>query len=74
MAVGLIWDAEAAERIVAKGEADMVAMARELLDHPNWPLQAMAALGADARYATWPPEFGWWLDKRERLITKLGLR
>ncbi|MEM0944182.1 MAG: NADH:flavin oxidoreductase/NADH oxidase, partial [Pseudomonadota bacterium] len=45
MAVGLIWDAAAAERIVAGGEADMVALARELLDQPNWPLHARAALG-----------------------------
>lgn len=74
MAVGLIWDAAAADRIVAEGQADMVAMARELLDHPNWPLQAMARLGADDRFAAWPPESGWWLDKRERLCAKLGLR
>ncbi|MEM8793029.1 MAG: NADH:flavin oxidoreductase/NADH oxidase [Pseudomonadota bacterium] len=74
MAVGLIWDAEAAERIIANGDADMVALARELLDHPNWPLQAMATLGADERFNAWPPEFGWWLDKRERVCTKLGLR
>ena len=25
-------------------------------------------------YATWKPEFGWWLSRRERLVTKLGLR
>ncbi|MEM7545404.1 MAG: NADH:flavin oxidoreductase/NADH oxidase [Pseudomonadota bacterium] len=74
MAVGLIWDADAAERIIAEGEADMIAMARELLDHPNWPLQAMARLGADERFAAWPPESGWWLDKRERLCKKLDLR
>ncbi|MEM9044625.1 MAG: NADH:flavin oxidoreductase/NADH oxidase [Pseudomonadota bacterium] len=74
MAVGLIWDPQAAEKIIATGEADMIALARELLDHPNWPLQAMGQLGADERFNAWPPEFGWWLDKRERVCTKLGLR
>ncbi|MEM8755824.1 MAG: NADH:flavin oxidoreductase/NADH oxidase, partial [Pseudomonadota bacterium] len=74
MAVGFIWSEAAAERIVADGDADLVAMARELLDHPNWPLQAMARLGADERFSAWPPEAGWWLDKRDRLCAKLGLR
>ncbi|MEM7523771.1 MAG: NADH:flavin oxidoreductase/NADH oxidase [Pseudomonadota bacterium] len=74
MAVGLIWDEAAAESLVADGEADLIALARELLDHPNWPLQAMARLGADERFAAWPPESGWWLDKRHRLCAKLGLR
>ncbi|MEM7669440.1 MAG: NADH:flavin oxidoreductase/NADH oxidase, partial [Pseudomonadota bacterium] len=74
MAVGLIWDPEAAEAIIANGDADMIALARELLEHPNWPLQAMAALGTDERFDAWPPESGWWLDKRQRICTKLGLR
>ncbi len=74
MTVGMIWDAKAAEAMVTNGEADMVAMARELLDHPNWPLQAQARLDADAGYTHWPPESGWWLGKRERLLQKLKLR
>ena len=74
MTVGLIWDAAAAENIVERGQADMIAMARELLDHPNWPLQAMSRLGVDEGFAAWPPESGWWLDKRERICRKLGLR
>ena len=52
----------------------MVALARELLDDPNWTLHAAAALGADDNHALWPPESGWWLMKRSRLFTKLGLR
>ena len=74
MAVGFLWDAALCERIVAEGEADLVALARELLDDPNWPLHAAAALGADADHALWPPEAGWWLMKRARLVAKLGLR
>ena len=74
MAVGFLWDAVECEAIIAEGAADMVALARELLDDPNWALHAAAQLGADDNHALWPPESGWWLMKRSRLLTKLGLR
>lgn len=74
MAVGFLWDAEVCARVVAEGEADMVTLARELLDDPNWPLHAAATLGADQDHAMWPIEAGWWLMKRDRLVKKLGLR
>ena len=74
MAVGMIWSPDFANRVVANGQADLVAMARELLDDPNWPLHAAGALGLDEGHAMWKPEFGWWLNKRERLVRKLGLR
>ena len=48
MAVGLIFDPEAAEAIVATGEADLVALAREALNDPNWPLHAMKMLADSA--------------------------
>ena len=74
MAVGFLWDAAACEAVVADGHADMVALARELLDDPNWPLHAAAKLGADEGHEKWPVESGWWLMKRDRLMSKLGLR
>ncbi|MEM6462047.1 MAG: NADH:flavin oxidoreductase/NADH oxidase [Pseudomonadota bacterium] len=74
MAVGFLWDADVCEEIVSSGQADMVALAREFLDDPNWPLHAAARLGEGEGYALWPIEAGWWLNKRERLLTKLGLR
>lgn len=74
MAVGFLWDAIRCNEIVENGEADMVALARELLDDPNWPLHAAAELGADEGNAMWPEESGWWLNKRDRLVKKLGLR
>ena len=57
-----------------RGKADMITLARELLDQPNWPLHAEAALGANQNHILWPIEAGWWLMKRERLINKLNLR
>lgn len=74
MAVGFLWDAELCEDLVKAGKADMIALARELLDDPNWPLHAATKLGADENHAMWPVESGWWLMKRDRLLSKLGLR
>lgn len=74
MAVGYLWDARVCEQLLAAGKADMIAMARELLDDPNWPLRAAETLGLDDHHDLWPVEAGWWLMKRERLLKKLGLR
>ena len=45
MAVGLITEPAQAERIVAAGDADLVAMARAFLWDPRWPWHAAVALG-----------------------------
>jgi len=74
MAVGFIWDPAAANAIVETGQADLVALAREVLSDPNWALRAGGALGRDEGFALWKPEFGWWLNRRDRLVRKLGLR
>ena len=74
MAVGFLWDAKVCEDVISSGQADMVALARELLLDPNWPNRVSAELGADSDHSLWPPEAGWWLMKRERLCEKLGLR
>jgi 2,4-dienoyl-CoA reductase-like NADH-dependent reductase (Old Yellow Enzyme family) len=47
--VGLIMTAKQAEAIVAEGKADMVAMARAILDDPHWGWHAARALGADVK-------------------------
>jgi len=44
--VGLITEAEHAEEIVAKGQADLVGIARAMLYNPRWPWHAAAKLGA----------------------------
>lgn len=44
-AVGLITDAQQADRIVRDGQADLVLLAREMLRDPYWPTHAAAALG-----------------------------
>jgi NADPH2 dehydrogenase len=47
--VGLIVTAQQAEGIVADGKADMVALARAVLDDPHWSWHAARALGADVK-------------------------
>ena len=54
MTVGLITTPEMAEEIVRNGRADLVAMGRELLRNPYWPLQAARALGHDI---AWPKQY-----------------
>lgn len=76
MAVGLIVDAQQAERVLQDGQADLVAIARQALEDPNWPVKALTALKADQpvqeRYAHWLNPYGWWLARRAKLIDKLG--
>ena len=55
MTVGLITTPEIAEEIVRNGRADVVALGRELLRHPYWPLDAARALGYDL---AWPKQYG----------------
>ena len=53
-AVGLITDAEQANAIVARGHADMVLLARELLRDPYFPTHAARALEAEI---AWPKQY-----------------
>ena len=46
IAVGLITEPEAADRVIAEGKADAVSLARGLLYDPRWPWHAAAQLGA----------------------------
>lgn len=54
MAVGMITEPEQAEAILAAGQADLIALARELLRSPYWPLQAAAILGVNL---DWPAQY-----------------
>ena len=47
----MITAAEQAEHVLRTGQADVVVLARELLRHPYWPLEAARKLGVEA---PWP--------------------
>jgi len=53
-AVGLITEADHAERILSGGQADMIFLARELLRDPYWPFHAALKLGVDV---PWPNQY-----------------
>lgn len=64
MAVGLIRRAAFANEVIEQGRADFVAIAREALFNPHWPLHAALELGHDLQYSNWPAPYGWWLARR----------
>jgi 2,4-dienoyl-CoA reductase-like NADH-dependent reductase (Old Yellow Enzyme family) len=64
MAVGLIVHADQAEQILQRGQADLIALAREILYNPNWPMDAAQKLGVDQRFELMPPPYSYWLSKR----------
>jgi 2,4-dienoyl-CoA reductase-like NADH-dependent reductase (Old Yellow Enzyme family) len=74
MAVGLILTAPQAEEALQAGRADLIAIGREALYDPNWPLHAARELGVDPEYAQWPQQYGWWLTRRESVLRKAGIR
>jgi 2,4-dienoyl-CoA reductase-like NADH-dependent reductase (Old Yellow Enzyme family) len=70
MAVGLIVDARQAEAVVTSGAADLVAIAREAQDDPNFAVHAYREL-TDG-YDVYPVQAGPRLASRERLLDTLG--
>lgn len=66
-AVGLITEAEHAEAVLQKGQADFIAMAREFLYNPNWPVHAAKQLGVTEYLDLLPDEYAWWLKRREKI-------
>jgi 2,4-dienoyl-CoA reductase-like NADH-dependent reductase (Old Yellow Enzyme family) len=68
MAVGLIVDAAQAEEILERKQADLIALARELLYNPFWPLHAAQALSVDPEFAAWPEQYGWYLTRRAKTM------
>ncbi|MGF7177660.1 NADH:flavin oxidoreductase/NADH oxidase [Azospirillum doebereinerae] len=70
MAVGLILDGPQAEAILRDGRADLVAIGREALVDPNWPLRARQQLTGDGDFDGWPEQAGWWLGRRARTLDR----
>jgi NADPH2 dehydrogenase len=53
-AVGLIVTPQQAEAVIVEGQADMIAMARAILDDPRWVWHAAEVLGGKVAY---PPQY-----------------
>jgi 2,4-dienoyl-CoA reductase-like NADH-dependent reductase (Old Yellow Enzyme family) len=67
MAVGVIIDPHQAEEILQSGGADLVALGREIMYDPFWPLHAAEALGVDPDYQMWPEQYAWAVDRRAQI-------
>ena len=67
MAVGVIIDPQQAEDILQSGGADLVALGREIMYDPFWPLHAAAALGVDPEFSMWPEQYAWAVDRRAQI-------
>ena len=67
MAVGVIVDPHQAEEIVSSGKAEFVALGREIMHDPFWPLRAAMELGDDPDYSLWPPQYKWAVDRRAQI-------
>ncbi len=64
MAVGMIIHADQAEEIIRSGGADLVALGREFLHNPNWPIDAAQKLEVESPFANVGQSLGYWLGKR----------
>jgi len=71
MAVGLILEPELAENVLQNGSADIVAIGREAMFNPNWPLHAEHRLRGEQVFDAWPTQAGWWLRLRARSLANL---
>jgi 2,4-dienoyl-CoA reductase-like NADH-dependent reductase (Old Yellow Enzyme family) len=67
MAVGLITDPHQAEDILRREQADVVALGREMLYNPNWPIHAAQTLGAKNPYEVMASNYRYWLEKRANI-------
>jgi len=67
MAVGVIVDPHQAEAILQEGRADIVALGREIMYNPFWPLHAAQSLSADVDFDMWPEQYRWAVDRRAQI-------
>jgi len=65
MGVGLIRTGEQAAIALQDGRADLIALGRELLWNPNWPMQIAAEHDEANGWKLMPPQYGWWLRRRK---------
>lgn len=72
IAVGAIVRAQQAADIIESGQSDFVAIGREAMVNPHWPLYCAMALGAKDPWSLTTPESAYWLRQRSRKMP--GLR
>ena len=66
VAVGLIRNGQQAEAVLEAGDADLIAIGREMLFNPNWAAHAALDLMGDVGWEVWQERYGWWLARRAK--------
>jgi 2,4-dienoyl-CoA reductase-like NADH-dependent reductase (Old Yellow Enzyme family) len=64
MAVGMITDPKRANDIIESGQADMVALGRELIADAAWPYRAARMLGVEHPDRVLPMQYAFYLERR----------
>lgn len=70
MAVGAILDGRQAETILRNGDADLIAIGREMLADPSWAYHAAVDLGVAEPWKVLPPEYGFYLERRAGVLER----
>ena len=68
MAVGVIVNAKQAEKVIVQNQADLIAMGRELMYNPFWPLHAAQELNVDPNFDMWPDQYRWAVSRRSNIV------
>jgi 2,4-dienoyl-CoA reductase-like NADH-dependent reductase (Old Yellow Enzyme family) len=68
MAVGLIIEPEQAEAILINKQADLIALAREMMSDSNWTYHAALKLGHENPYDILPPSYAFHLQRRAGIL------
>lgn len=66
MAVGLIRTPQFAEEVLTGARADLIAVGRQALADPFWPLHAAQYFDIDPDFTKWPQQYAWWLEKWDK--------
>ncbi len=74
IAVGLITEAHHAKEILQRGQADLIALACELLWNPNWPVHAARELGVPDYLDLLPRGYSWWLNVAKKIVRSRAKR
>jgi len=73
-AVGLIREPQFAEDLLQNDSADLIALGRQLLFNPFWPVHAAEHFGLTGDYEAWPKQYAWWLEKWDKGLRANGER
>lgn len=68
VAVGALIEPEHAEQILQSGQADIIALGRQLIAEPHWGYRAALALGHPDPSGVLPEYYGFYMRRREKAL------